>query len=92
MRSASDQVHGEPTLSAFLWTHPALSLFDHVAWRNYGESRSRHERFAMLRRRTPRYYTFCLIVDTTLTVVSALLLLAAGALVLYKTVWLPLTT
>ena len=81
---------GGATLTRFLTYHPFMAFFCWLANQQFPSSHRPETWASRLRENSPRLYWVCVTLDIILTLLVSLILIGAGALIVYKSVWLPL--
>ncbi|HEU0129920.1 MAG TPA: hypothetical protein VFQ85_02885 [Mycobacteriales bacterium] len=77
---------GARTLSHLTRLHPLMSFFCWVADRQFPATLADDVRVARLRRKDPRFYWTCVVIDVAVTTAAAVALLAAACAAAYKTI------
>lgn len=79
---------GQETLARLLTYYPFTRFFCSLAHRQYPSSHRPETRVARMRAHHPHFYGLCVAADFVLVLLSAILLLGAAAIAIYKTLWL----
>lgn len=79
---------GGHTLARLIALRPFMTYFCWLAHKQNPAAHRPETRVNSLRTLNPKFYWMCVMLDMVITLVAVVLLVAAAAAVLYKTIWL----